>query len=153
MERARLVDLVSEGHVDLVKVGRLLSAMQAASRPIKPDALGQLGEKHLTRRLTESGHCQPESIRYRRVRDVDDDGLPFMLEMAFGVLTKEFEGWGRTVFAGVNWSASLALPFRTLPGLLGEVRASNTDPIVLLAHLAKPGAQFTDRGKGVLGDV
>jgi DNA topoisomerase VI subunit B len=153
LDRARLADLASEDAVDVEKVGRLLAAMQAASRPIKPDTLGQIGEAHLVGYLTESHHCQPESIRYRRVRDIDDDGLPFVLEMAFGILTEEFEGRGRTIIAGVNWSPALSLPFRATPGLLSEARADRTDPIVILAHLAKPGTHFTDRGKGVLGNV
>jgi DNA topoisomerase VI subunit B len=153
LERARLADLVSGENVDIEKVARLLAAMRALSRSIKADALGEIGKDHLTQRLTESARCQAESIRYRRVCSIDDDGLPFVLELAFGVPAQEFEDRGRTVFAGVNWSPSLSLPFRALPDLLGKARADHTDPIVILAHLAKPGPQFTDRGKGVLGDV
>jgi hypothetical protein len=153
LARAQLADLVSGENVDLVKVGRLLTAMQAESRPIKPDTLGRIGEEHLTHRLAASGCCRPESIRYKCVRDVDDDGLPFVIETAFGVLSEEYEDYGRSILVGVNWSPSLMLPFRTMPDTLQEARVDGRDPVIVLAHLARPGAQFIDRGKGVLTDA
>jgi hypothetical protein len=40
---ARLRDLVRGDDLDMAAVGRLLSAMQGATRPLKPKALGVLG--------------------------------------------------------------------------------------------------------------
>ena len=153
LARARLTDLVVGGDVDLGKVTVLLRAMQAAARPVKPAALGLIGETHITQRLIAHWGVEPESIRYKKTLDLDDDGTPFALETAFGILRDGCEGLGRRIVAGVNWSASIRLPFARMPFLMTEARADAHDLIVLVAHLAQPSARFTDRGKGVLGHV
>jgi DNA topoisomerase VI subunit B len=153
LSRARLSDLATGDDIDRVKVATLLAAMQRDSRPIKPAALGTIGKAHLTRHLIEDYGAQEESITYRKAEEVDDDGLPLVLEVAFGVLAEAHEGRGRQLAAGVNWAAALSLPFQSMPFLVGKARADEEDPVVLIAHLAKPGAQFADRGKGRLGDV
>ena len=152
LSRAHLRDLVTAGDVDAGRVAALLDAMRRETRPVKPDALGTLGERHLRDALVGHYGAEPESVRYKRVRD-EEDGLPFVLGVAFGVLADGREEAGRRIVAGLNWSPSIALPFRRMPFLLGEARADSHDPIVLVAHLARPGLQFADRGKGVLSDV
>jgi hypothetical protein len=140
---ARIDDLVCSGEVDPARAERLLREMKAASRPVPPTALGVLGEDHLS--IVMEGHgVEPASIRYRRNATMDRSGLPFVLEVAFGVKS---EG-GRLIYAGVNWSASLALPVRNLPQLLQQQRIDAHDPVVMIVHLAHPRVGFTDRGKG-----
>jgi DNA topoisomerase VI subunit B len=150
---ARLHDLVAGADLDLQAVGRLLRAMQEASRPVSPAALGELGAAHLTQYLTEYCHVAPESVQYRRVREVDSRGLPFVLEVAFGVYTPDYEECGRAVITGVNWTPAITIPFREMPQLLGVARADPQDPVVAIAHLACPRVEFTDRGKGQLADA
>ena len=77
LARARLADLATGDDVDRAKVAALLAAMQAESRPIKPAALGVIGKAHLARRLVDDYGTQEESVTYRKVEEVDDDGLPF----------------------------------------------------------------------------
>ena len=145
--RARLDDLIDGGDVALAKVEALLGAMRRASRPIKPAALGVLGEAHLTERLVASYGVARESIKYKKVLD-EERGRPLVLEVAFGVLTEDYAGCGRSIVAGINWAPALELPFQRMPFLLGQQRADPHDPITVIAHLAKPGVTFTDRGKG-----
>lgn len=148
--RARLDELVTDDGRDVAgeKVAALLAAMRAQSRPVKPEALGVLGEAHLTGHLASLYAVERESVQYRKALAVAPDGRPFVLETAFGVRVEAEEDWGREIVAGVNWSPALELPFDKLPFLAGQQRADDHDPVVLVAHLAKPDVQFTDRGKG-----
>jgi DNA topoisomerase VI subunit B len=150
---ARLHDLVHDGDVDVARVGRLLGAMQTAARPVPPLALGVLGEEHLRTHLVDACLVAPDSIRYKRVVDVDHRGIPFVLEVAFGIYDETVEGCQQTVIAGINWAPTIALPFRELPHLLGEAHAARRDPVVLAMHFACPRVEFLDRGKGVLADA
>jgi DNA topoisomerase VI subunit B len=145
-----LHDLVHGDDVAAGPTRRLLVAMQAEARAVKPVALGLLGEAHLRTCLTRYMHTEPDSIRYRKVMDCDSRGLPFVLEVAFGIHTAQYEGLPATVVSGVNWAPMLSAPFRTLPGLLGAVRIDRHDPVIVAVHLAYPRVEFTDRGKGVL---
>jgi DNA topoisomerase VI subunit B len=143
-----LHDLIDGGDVDAGAAGRLLDAMQLASRPVKPAALGVLAEEHLRARLADHWGNDPDSIRYKRVAG-EADGLPFVLEVAFGVDREELHS-GRAVVVGVNWSPALECPFDELLSLLGEMRVDEADPVALAVHLALPRPDFTDRGKGAL---
>jgi hypothetical protein len=100
-------------------------------------------------------HCRvaPESVKYHRVRETDSRGIPFVLEVAFGVYTQDYEECGRQLITGVNWTPAITIPFRETPQLLGVARADPHDPIVTIAHLACPRVEFTDRGKGQLADA
>jgi DNA topoisomerase VI subunit B len=145
---AWLHDLVAGDDVDARAVARLLGAMTPASRPVKPKALGVIGEPHLTASLVSHGGIDPDSIRYRRVAG-EAGGLPFVLEVAFGVQAGDRER-GREIMAGVNWSPVLGLPSPQLGSLLGESRVDRLDPVTVVVHLACPRPEFTDRGKGRL---
>jgi hypothetical protein len=146
--RARLDELVADDGRDVSgeKVARLLRAMRGESRAVTPAALGVLGEGHIASRLGAFA-VDPGSVRYKKVAG-EDRGRPFVLETAFGVLTGKKEDLGRTVLAGINWSPALGVPFQRMNALLGAQRVDPHDPVVLFAHLAQPGVQFTDRGKG-----
>jgi DNA topoisomerase VI subunit B len=145
---AWLHDLVSGDDVDAAAVRRLLGAMTAVARPVRPKALGIIGEPHLTASLVSHIGIDRDSIRYKRFAD-EADGLPFVIEVAFGVQGGECQG-RREIIAGVNWSPILGSPFPQLDSLLGESRIDYFDPATVIVHLACPRPEFTDRGKGRL---
>ena len=148
MGRAYLHDLVEDDDVSLDRVSPLLQAMQVASRPVKPAALGILGEPHVRRHLIREW-TDPDSIKYRKVDGYLDNGLPVVIEMAFGWRTEECPTEGRRIIAGINWTPQFC-SFPELAQWLGEQRIDEDDPVVALAHLAMPRPDFTDRGKSRL---
>lgn len=147
---AYLRDLVSGGDVHAGAVDALLAAMKDAARKIKPLALGALGEAHLSAHLVSHRFAQPGIVRYKKI-DGDYNGLPFVVEVACGILRREYQGCGRDLVIGLNWSPALTrAPIRQLSEILGEQRVDSGDPVVVLIHLACPRLEFTDRGKSVL---
>lgn len=149
LARAPLAALVANGDVDQAQVSRLLQAMQGAAKPVKPDALGIIGEGHIRQWLAAC--CDEETIAYRAARGLVDN-IPYVLEVAFGVrkLTGGRVDRVRDVVAGINWTPTIQMPVTELHEVLGEARVDLGDPVVLLVHLATPRASFTDRGKGRL---
>lgn len=137
-----LRDLVCSGDVEIPKVKTLLASMQQAARPVKADALGVLSEAHFRNVLVQYG-AAPDSVEYRRAMG-DVDGVPYVLEIGFGV---DAENYSRTLRVGINFSPALAQPFTILDNALNEARCARFDPVVMLVHLACPAIQFTDRGK------
>lgn len=150
LARAPLSVLVHDGDLDHDLIGRLLVAMQAASTPVKPEALGLLGREHIAARFKQLG-VDEASLQYQKTLSHSDDGLPQVTEVAFGA---RHDDAGRRFICGVNWSASWINPFRTL-GKYGEgldawlrgARASAEEPVVILVHVAHPRVQYADRGK------
>jgi DNA topoisomerase VI subunit B len=135
-------------------VARLLGAMQRHSRRIKPRDLGVIGRDHLLARL-ESAGVQPESFRYKSVIFDPEDGVPAVVETAFGWCPKAPSI--RRIITGVNWSVALGNPFRSfgrhgegLESVLADQRAGRNEPIVFVLHLASPRIEFSDRGKTAL---
>jgi DNA topoisomerase VI subunit B len=149
LSRAYLRDLIEDHDVSLAQVRTLLTAMQDASRPVKPAALGTLGEAHVRRHLLREG-AEPESMKYRKVEGSLDDGRPSVLELGFAWRTEAYASLGRRIIAGVNWTPSIQLPFRELPSRLGEQRLDAMDSVIFLAHVVLPRPDFTDRGKSLL---
>ena len=143
---ATLRDLVRGNDVDLGMVERLLAELQAQARPIKPQALGVLGKPHLAESLVRHYYVADESVRYEKALG-EADGLPFVLEVAFGVKREDFTSCGRDVVVGLNWSPTLRSPLTELDSLLGENRVDRRDPVSLVVHLACPRLEYTDRGK------
>jgi hypothetical protein len=94
-----------------------------------------------------------KAFQYKSVIDETREGLPAVIETAFGWCPK---APARRFITGVNWSPGLGNPFRDFGGgeglewLLSQQRASATEPIVLVVHLASPRVQFSDRGKTAL---
>ena len=140
---AMLRDLVQGGDVDMPRLTALLAAMQEAARPVKAEALGVLGSEHCTVNLQQYG-ATPDSLEYRRAQG-EADGLPYCLEVAFGV--KQDGSKSRTLRVGINFSPALEQPFAVLDAALNEARCTRFDPVALLVHLACPLVQFADRGK------
>ena len=146
---AWLRDLIDGDGVSAALTGGLLTAMQAESRLVKPDALGVLGEAHLSTWLERDAGVEPESVRYKKV-DGLADGLPYVLEVAFGVYRGDLADCPRHLAVGLNWTPALASPLAELTQMLGEYRVDGSDPVAVAVHLACPRLDFTDRGKSRL---
>jgi hypothetical protein len=134
-------------------VARLLAACQKHTKPVKPKTLGFIGKDNLRGRLLGVG-AEEKSIKYKRKELVDPDGLPCIIETAFGWRPKANE---RRIVTGINWSPAIGDPFptlgavgRSLSSILANQRAESDEPIVFVAHLVMPRAQFIDRGKSVV---
>src|SRR5712692_2898948 len=81
IERAKVVGCslagLSEG-----AIGRLLEAMQKATRPVVPQRLGIIGEDHFRKTLLALGVAE-NSFEYKKKLGIEN-GLPFVVEAAFG---------------------------------------------------------------------
>ena len=152
LARTNLSQLANDNGLNEELVNRLLRAMKLQTRPIKPKALGIIGEQHLRNRFHSLG-CEPESFTYKR-RFGETDGIPWVQEVAFAYCGK---ATSRRFIAGVNWSPGVINPFRqlgrsgeSLDSMLERLRAGRDEPIVLLLHIATPRVEYTDRGKSAV---
>ena len=137
-------------------VAKLLTAMKQRSKPVKPAQLGVIGADHLKQRfLAAAGN--PETFKYQQRKGVTDDGIPYVVEVAFGLhqagLTQG-GGVSRVFVTGANWSVAIENPFRRfgstgegLESTLAKVRANANQPVICALHLASARLQFADRGK------
>lgn len=155
MTRRPLSALVKNRNLDRKVIARLLAAMQKHSKPVKPAALGMIGRDHLARRFEALG-CDMNIFNYSK-KAGEENGVPFVIETAFAMRTREKEREGRLLVAGVNWSPGILNPFRELGHLgrsldevLEEKRVSRGDPVVLVLHVACPQVAYTDRGKSAI---
>ncbi len=145
-----LHDLVLDGNVGCGWTAALLAAMQAESRAPKPMTLGVIGESHFAKTMTTAEECVPESIKYKMVLGTAN-GLPYVLEVAFGIRSDDALHCGRSVIVGLNFTPALSIPIRELTEVLGEQRVDHDDQVVVRVHLTSPRLEFTDRGKATLG--
>ena len=151
---ARLADLCRGEEIDLEAVGRLLVAMQQASRPVEGKQLGTIGRESFRTGLVRELGVSDASYRYARVERVQvgekiaGTTLPVVLEAAFGVLDPDVNR--RLVLTGVNWSPTMEPAFPSLTRALYAANVQPDDPVVLAVHLALPAVSFSDRGKGRL---
>jgi DNA topoisomerase VI subunit B len=140
------------GEIHHAAIAKLLAAMRKQTRPIQARNLGVIGREHLVARFTEAG-AHPESFRYKLTSGDDDNGIPVVVESAFGWCPK---GKSRRIITGVNFSVALGNPFRSfgcgegLESLLAKQHAGEDEPIVFFLHLASPRVVFQDRGKTAL---
>ena len=156
LSRTNLSALANGDGLDLKTLAKLLTAIQKHSRPVKPAALGIIGEAHIRRRMEEVG-CRMRSFQYKKVSQVDSDALPMVIETAFGWRGDDCED-GRRIIIGVNWSPAIGDPFRTLgneygdglSALLEKQRAGAYEPIIFVLHVAHPRVRYTDRGKSAV---
>ncbi len=144
LSRVHLRDLAEDGTLDTGLVEDLLQRMQALSRPVKPQALGVIGEEHLTSWMVAHANVSKQSVKYARKLGVDD-GLPFVIELAFGV--RQGDKDGRRVIYGLNWAPALGTPVPQLSSLMQQMRMDPHDPITVILHMAKPRFDFVDHGK------
>ena len=156
LARTTLSALVNGDGLEHDLTAKLLAAMIEHSKPIKPAQLGVIGKDHVAERFADLG-VEMESFEYRKVAEVDEDGLPMVLETAFGWRGEGSEE-SRRMVTGVNWSPGIVNPFRTLgdaygdglAALLEKKYAGREEPIVFLLHVACPRVQYTDRGKSAV---
>ena len=143
--RTRLADLVEDGRFDEGAVGQLLARMQELSRPVKPAALGVIGQTSLAAWMVGHAGVAPDSVEYAK-KQGEQDGLPFVIEFAFGV--RQDDDAGRRVLCGLNWAPALGTPVAQLASLIQEARVDPHDPVTMVLHIARPRFEFTDHGKG-----
>jgi DNA topoisomerase VI subunit B len=152
---ASLGDLaLQDGQLDTPKVGKLLEAMQAWSKPVKPQALGILGQDHLHRCFADAG-AEMGTFVYRKIEG-NAKGIPWVVEAAFAAHATAFEGSegkpvGQRLVCGVNWSPALTIPFHNLGhyGLESLLTDQHADgyAVMIAVHLACPRIEYLDRGK------
>jgi DNA topoisomerase VI subunit B len=152
LTRASLADLIAGNRINSKKSAGLLRAMQEHSKPVKPAMLGIIGRDHFAARFKAAG-CEMESFEYRKVQDHDDEGIPFLVEVAFGWLGNEAPNERRLV-TGLNWSPGILNPFRqlgaygqSLDSILSQQRVDREEPVIFVLHAACPRVDYLDRGK------
>ncbi|WP_145081744.1 hypothetical protein [Aureliella helgolandensis] len=150
LSRTLLSELVADDCIDRGLVGRLLTAMKSEAKPVRPAALGIVGEHHLQSRCALAGG-DPESFAYKKVVGTDD-GIPWVIETCFAYCPEETRP--RRIITGVNWSPAIINPFRqlgaygkSLDSVLEEQRAGRDEPTVVVLHISCPKVQYSDRGK------
>jgi DNA topoisomerase VI subunit B len=137
-------------------IENLLAAIKRHTKPVRPAALGIIGQPHLFARMEAAGG-EPKTFKYVRTFGVAD-GLPRVVEYAFGIhregLAEDSSGPRRLDISGVNWSPGIRNPFLnlgrggdSLDSVLAAVKANTTAPIISMLHVACPRIQYTDRGK------
>src|SRR5262249_2179124 len=114
LKRARLADLADGERLDAGRISTLLQVMKEMTRPGKAQRLGIIGADHFKARLLAMG-IEEESFTYHR--ELAKEGMPWVLETAFGYLGES--GECRRIYTGVNWSAAIRNPFRSF-GSTGE---------------------------------
>ena len=154
LHRATLTAFVNAdgASLDEALLGKLLTAMKLASKPIKPAQLGVIGREHLAEKFAALG-CEMDSFAYHQACG-DKDGLPWLLETAFAWCPSAAQ---RRIITGVNFSPCILNPFRelgsygrSLDTILANQRATADEPVVLLIHLTCPRVAYTDRGKSAI---
>lgn len=144
--------------VNRTGVARLLAAMRKYSKPVAPQHLGVIGAEHLKQRFLAAGGA-PDTFQYQCRKGVTDDGIPYVVEFAFGLHQAGLQGGGasRISVTGANWSAAISNPFRNfgstgegLETTLAKVRANAGQPVICALHLAAARVQFADRGKSTI---
>jgi DNA topoisomerase VI subunit B len=149
--RLSLAEFYNEGRNPDRTIG-LLATMQREGRPVKPDALGEIGRDYLERRFQEA-NAEMETFDYIKLTGMTDDDLPWVVEAAFAWSESAL---ARRLITGVNFSATIINPFRSLnfaqslDSLLADNYAGQKEPVIILAHLVCPRLSFTDRGKTAL---
>ena len=104
LERASLHNLVlPDRQLDHGAVEKLLAAIKRASSPVKPEALGILGEPHFRQRLGGGS-----TFIYKRIAGLTHDSLPFVVEASFSMADRP----DCTSHIGLNWSVPISNPLQ-----------------------------------------
>src|SRR5262249_52149090 len=138
-------------------IAKLLAAMRKHSKPVKPKHLGVIGAEHFKQRFLAAGG-NAETFKYQRRCGMTSDGIPYIVEFAFGLhqsgLTQGDTVVRRKIITGTNWSVGINNPFRAfgstgegLESTLAKVRANASEPVICALHLASAHIQYADRGK------
>src|SRR5262249_13708756 len=144
------------GRVNGEGIAKLLESMKKHSRPVAPKHLGVIGAEHLKRGFLAAGG-NAETFKYQRRQGATDEGIPYVVEFAFGLHQSGLQGAtaaSRKFVTGANWSPGIKNPFRSfgstgegLESTLAKVRANANQPVICALHLASAYVQFADRGK------
>jgi DNA topoisomerase VI subunit B len=138
-------------------IAKLLATMGRYSKPVAPKHLGVIGAEHFKQRFLSAGG-NVDTFKYQQRKGMTDDGIPYIVEFAFGLhqsgLSQNGAGVSRKFITGANWSAAIGNPFRAfgstgedLESTLAKVRANATAPVICALHLASAYVQYADRGK------
>jgi DNA topoisomerase VI subunit B len=153
LARAPLASLVADGEFDQRTIPKLLAAMKAATKPVKPKLLGLIGKDHLAQRMAAAG-VELKSFDYSRTFDTAEDGLPCVVEFAFGWCPEHEK---RRLITGVNWSPAISNPFRqlgdygeSLDTIFSRQRVGSDEPVIMVLHVTCPRVEYTDRGKSAI---
>jgi len=152
-----LAEFFGVERVNRVGIAKLLASMKRHSKPVTPKRLGVIGEEHLKQRFLEAGG-NVETFKYQQRKGMTDDGIPYIVEFAFGLhqsgLTQQGAAISRKIITGANWSVGIHNPFRAfgstgegLESTLAKVRANAREPVICALHLASAYIQYADRGK------
>jgi DNA topoisomerase VI subunit B len=140
-------------------IAKLLTSLQQHTKPVRPADLGIIGRDHLYRMMEVAGG-DPKTFTYNRTLGMTG-GIPRVVEFAFGIHRDGLLPGGlapsRKIITGVNWSPGINNPFRHLgrggiglDGILENVRANVSQPVIAALHLACPRVTYTDRGKSAI---
>jgi DNA topoisomerase VI subunit B len=138
-------------------IAKLLATMRKHSKPVAPKHLGIIGAEHFKQRFLAAGG-NAETFRYEQRKGLTSEGIPYVIEFAFGLhqsgLTSPGHFVSRTFITGANWSVGIHNPFRAfgstgegLENTLAKVRASANQPVICALHLASAYVQYADRVK------
>jgi hypothetical protein len=155
-----LAEFFGIDRVNRAGIAKLLAAMKRYSKPVNPKLLGIIGADHLRQRLLAAG-ANAETFKYQQRSGFTTDGIPYVIEFAFGLHRSALEPGvpgvavrPRTFITGANWSVGINNPFRAfgstgegLEATLQKVRANASAPVICALHLASAYIQYADRGK------
>jgi hypothetical protein len=152
----RLYNYFGPTKVNTPNIKKMSASLKRHTKPVKPADLGIIGKEHFFA-LIEAAGGDPKTFKYHCTFGVTN-GLPRVVETALGIhasgLTAGNTAPKRKLINGVNWSASIGNPFRSLgksgeglDALLTAVRADRGAPVIACVHVACPRVNYLDRGK------
>ena len=142
--------LLKKNDIPLDAVQKLLDAMRAFSRAVKPARLGGLiGQDHIQATLSHFG-VEAAGFHYQKIVTDGDDGLPYVIEIAFGV--RKDKTSKRILLLGLNHSPTFQIPMGTISEVLNSSLVQKQDSVVLFVHAVCPKFAFTGHGKGAVDE-
>jgi hypothetical protein len=157
--RVSLHNFFGRSKVNGANIEKLLAALKAHTKPVRTASLGVIGKDHFFLMMEAAGG-DPKTFTYQ-LNTFEDDGVPYVVEFAFGVLgaglTASGRGPNRITVTGVNCSPGINNPFRQigrqgagLDTLLSELHAGSTEPVIAALHVICARITYTDRGKSAI---
>ena len=145
-------------------IAKLLASLKKHSKPVQPAELGIIGKEHLFASWKRRAAIRRRSPTIEARRDQRHaPGDRVRLRHSRADCTAGGRAPSRKIITGVNWSPGINNPFRQLgrsgegfDGILAEVRANTSEPVIAVLHVACPRVAYTDRGKSAIvveGDI
>src|SRR5207237_3171265 len=141
IERAS-VDANTIAELSDTQIDVLLNRMQTVAKPVNASLLATVGKSNL-RNL--AAFYKLDSFKYKRLIHETEDGLPFIVEVAFGVKNTDIAG--AEFHFGLNFSPTLECPFEDRL-INAWTKTTDDDPVILFIHLICPKFVFLESGKG-----